>query len=151
MSGIVVAATGQPYNANIINSTLGSAVPGDGGMTGAEVSAFARATGGCISWQARNFYSLPNFTNVDFRMGRSFSFREKYRLNFVVDTFNLFNSTIVSGVHTSAFSYSGPGIGACTGHTVGCLVPSTSFGSRSTTSSALAGPRQLQFGARFNF
>jgi hypothetical protein len=151
MSGIVVAATGQPYNANIINSTLGSAVPGDGGMTGAEVSTFATATGGRVSWLARNSFNLPNFTNVDFRMGRSFSFREKYRLNFVVDAFNLFNSTILSGVNTSAYSYSGPGIGACAGHANGCLVPSASFGTRTTTSSALAGPRQLQFGARFNF
>lgn len=146
-STIVVAATGQPYNANIINSTLGSAVPGDGGMTGAEVSTFATATGGRASWLARNSFNLPNFTNVDFRLGRSFSFREKYRLNFVVDAFNLFNSTIVSAVNTSAFSYSG----ACAGHTNGCLVPSPSFGSRSTTSGTLYGPRQLQFGARFSF
>jgi len=150
-STIVVAATGQPYNANIINSTLGSAVPGDGGMTGAEVSTFASATGGRVSWLARNFFNLPNFTNVDFRLGRSFSFREKYRLNVVVDAFNLFNSTIVSAVNTSAFSYSGPGIGACAGHTNGCLVPSPSFGSLSTTSGTLYGPRQLQFGARFSF
>jgi hypothetical protein len=150
-STIVVAATGQPYNANIINSTLGSAVPGDGGMTGAEVSTFASATGGRVSWLARNFFNLPNFTNVDFRLGRSFSFREKYRLNFVVDAFNLFNSTIVSAVNTSAFSYFGPNIGACAGHTNGCLVPSPSFGSRSTTSGTLYGPRQLQFGARFSF
>jgi hypothetical protein len=150
-STIVVAATGQPYNANIINSTLGSAVPGDGGMTGAEVSTFASATGGRVSWLARNSFNLPNFTNVDFRLGRGFSFREKYRLNFVVDAFNLFNSTIVSAVNTSAFSYSGPGIGACAGHTNGCLVPSPSFGSLSTTSGTLYGPRQLQFGARFSF
>ena len=97
VSAIVVVATGQPYNANIINSTLGSAVPGDGGMTGAEVSTFASATGGRVSWLARNSFNLPNFTNVDFRMGRSLSFREKYRLNFVVDAFNLFNHTMVSG------------------------------------------------------
>jgi hypothetical protein len=88
---------------------------------------------------------------VDFRLGRSFWFREKYRLNFVVDAFNLFNSTIVSAVNTSAFSYSGPGIGACAGHTNGCLVPSPSFGSLSTTSGTLYGPRQMQFGARFSF
>jgi len=100
VSAIVVVATGQPYNANIINSTLGSAVPGDGGMTGAEVSTFASATGGRVSWLARNSFNLPNFTNVDFRMGRSLSFREKYRLNFVVDAFNLFNGTIVSAVNT---------------------------------------------------
>jgi len=151
LSTIVVAATGQPYNANIGTSILGSAIPGDGGMTGAEVSTFAGPTGGRASWLARNPYNLPNFTNVDFRMGRSFSFKEKYKLDFMVDAFNLFNSTIVSSVNTTAFTYSGPGVGACATHTSGCLVPSSSFGSRSTTSSAISGPRQLQLGARFTF
>jgi hypothetical protein len=151
LSGIVVSATGQPFGANIGTSILGTALAGDGGMTGAEVSTFAGPTGGRASWLARNPYNLPNFSNVDFRVSRSFSFKEKYRLNFLVDAFNLFNSTIVSSVNTSAFTYSGPGVGACTGHTNGCLVPSATFRSRSTTSGALYGPRQLQFGARFSF
>jgi carboxypeptidase family protein len=150
-SGIVTTATGQPYNANIGTSILGSALPGDGGMTGAEVSTFAGPTGGRVSWLPRNFYNLPNFTTVDLRLGRGFSFVEKYHLNFMVDAFNLFNSTIVSGVNTTAFTYSGPGSGACTGHTNGCLVPSSTFASRTTTSSLLYGARQLQFGARFEF
>jgi hypothetical protein len=147
----VVAATGQPYNANIGTSILGSAISGDGGMTGAEVSTFAGPTGGRVSWLARNAFNLPNFTNVDFRLGRGFYFHEKFRLNFVVDAFNLFNSTIVGSVNTTAYAYSGPGIGACAGHTNGCLLPSSSFRSRSTTSSLLYGARQLQFGARFSF
>jgi hypothetical protein len=106
VSSIVTAATGQPYNANIGTSILGSAIAGDGGMTGAEVSTFAGPTGGRVSWLARNAFNLPNFTDVDFRLGRAFSFREKYRLNFIVDAFNLFNSTIVSSVNTTAYTYS---------------------------------------------
>jgi hypothetical protein len=154
LSSIITAATGQPYNANIATFTPPSAVPGDGGMTGAEVSTFASATGGRVSWLARNSFNLPNLTNVDFRLGRGITFHEKYRLNFVVDAFNLFNHTIVSAVNTTAYTYSGPsttGTGPCLGHTNGCLVPSPSFGSRSTTSSLLYGARQMQFGARFNF
>src|SRR6202140_4337431 len=108
VSTIVVAATGQPYNANIGTSILGSAIAGDGGMTGAEVSTFAGPTGGRVSWLARNSFNLPNLKNVDFRLGRGFSFHEKYRLNFVVDAFNLFNPTIVSSINTTAYSYSGP-------------------------------------------
>jgi hypothetical protein len=100
---------------------------------------------------ARNAFTLPNITTMDFRLGRGISFREKYHLNFVVDAFNLLNRTIVSGVNTTAFGYSGPGVGACAGHTNPCLVPSTSFGTRTTTSGALYGARQMQFGARFNF
>ena len=56
VSGIVTAATGQPYNAYISNSTLYStAFTGvDGGMTGAEVSTFASPVGGRVSWLPRN-------------------------------------------------------------------------------------------------
>jgi len=148
-SAIVTSATGQPYAANIGTSRL---VPGvDGGMTGAEVSTFASPTGGRVSWLARNPYNLPNFTNVDFRVGRGFSLHERYRLNFMADAFNLFNSTIVSAVNTTAYTYSGPNMGLCTGHTDGCLVPASSFKSVTTTSGTLYGARQMQFGARFEF
>jgi hypothetical protein len=155
-STIITAATGQPYSANIGTSVLSqpgySPLPGDGGLTGAEVSTFAGPTGGRVSWQARNAYNLPNFTNVDLRVGRGFTFRERYKLNFVVDAFNAFNSTIISGVNTTAYGYAAPGsTGACSTHTNGCLIPSASFGSVSTTSGALYGARQLQFGARFEF
>jgi len=98
-----------------------------------------------------NPYTLPNYTNIDFRMGRSISFRERYRLNFTVDAFNLFNSTITSGVNTTAFAYFAPGVGNCLGHTNGCLVPSSTFGTTTTTSGSLYGARQMQFGARFEF
>ena len=120
-------------------------------MTGAEVSTFASATGGRVSWLARNPYNLPNFTNIDFRLGRGVTFRERYRLDFTADAFNLFNSTIVTAVNTTAYTYTGPGVGACAGHTNGCLLPSSTFGSRSTTSGALYGARQLQMGVRFEF
>ena len=120
-------------------------------MTGAEVSTFAGPTGGRASWLARNGYNLPKYYPVDFRLGRGISFAEKYRLNFMVDAFNLFNSTIVGGVNTTAFAYSGAGTGSCAGHTNACLLPSSSFGTRTATSSLLYGARQLQFGARFDF
>jgi hypothetical protein len=150
-SAIVTSATGQPYTAFIGTSILGTALPGDGGMTGAEVSTFAGPTGGRVSWLGRNSYTLPNYTTVDFRLGRGFSFMEKYRLNFMADAFNLFNSTIVGGVNTTAYTYSKPGSGVCAGHTNGCLVPSSSFGTRTSTSGSLYGARQLQVGARFDF
>ncbi len=166
-SAIITSATGQPYAANIGTSVITPPNPtpppatltqlsGDGGLTGAEVSTFASPTGGRASWLARNPYNLPNFTNIDFRMGRAISFRERYRLNFTVDAFNLFNSTIVTAVNTTAYTYLAPNATATSPcynvvHTHGCLVPSSTFGSRSTTSGALYGARQLQFGARFEF
>jgi len=150
LSTIVTAATGLPYNAMIGTTFL---YPGsvDGGMTGGVVSTFASATGGRAAWLRRNAFNLPDFTDVDFRIGRGFTFAEKYHLDFMADAFNLFNSTIVSAKNTTAYAYSGPGVGACAGHVNGCLVPSATFGSRSQTSSTLYLARQLQFGARFEF
>jgi len=152
-SGIVTSATGQPYAANIGTSSLAPGV--DGGMTGAEVSTFASATGGRVSWLSRNPFNLPNYTSVDFRLGRGFTFHEKFRLNFVVDAFNLFNSTIVSQANMTAYTYLSPGNltkpNVCTSHTNGCLLPSSSYGSATTTSGSLYGARQMQFGARFEF
>lgn len=157
-SGIVTSGTGQPYTAFISGSTLTplpatftGGLPVDGGMTGADVSTFASATNGRASWIPRNFYNLPNFTNIDFRLGREFNLKEKYRFSFSADAFNLFNSTIVTGVNTTAFTYSNAGSGACAGHVNGCLSPSASFQSVSTTSGNLYGARQLQINARFEF
>jgi hypothetical protein len=125
--------------------------PADGGLTGAEVSTFASPVGGRVSWLPRNPYNLPSLTDIDFRLGRGITFKEKYKFDFSVDAFNLFNSTLVTAVNTSAYSYSKPGSGACAGHTNGCLVPISSFGTDATTSSLLLGPRQLQINARFEF
>ena len=155
LSGTVTATNGTPFTGFVQSSSsqsLNGVTAPDGGMTGAEVSTFAGPTGGRASWLGRNSFNLPNYTDVDFRLGRGVSFRERYRLNFTVDAFNLFNSTIVNAVNTTAYTYSGPGTkGACSTHTNGCLLPSSSFGSISSTSSSLYGPRQLQVGARFDF
>ena len=161
-SAIITSATGQPYQANIGTSVITPAgispvtSPIDGGLTGGEVSTFAGPTGGRASWLPRNPYFLPSFTNVDFRLGRGITFHEKYNLLFSVDAFNLFNSTIVSQVNTTAYTYSAPSAAAgaacpSSAHTNGCLIPSSSFGSVTQTSGLLYGARQLQINAKFSF
>ena len=154
IAGIVTAATGQPFSSMIGTSFFNNGGI-DGGMTGAEVSTFASSAGGRVSWLARNSNNLPNFSNIDFRMGRSFTIHERYRLAFTADAFNLFNEVIVSGENTTAYTYAAPTTtvttSACYLHTNGCLVPSSSFRSRTTTSGALYGARQLQMGVRFEF
>jgi hypothetical protein len=157
VSGILTAASGQSYiepsspyaGVNISTFTPTGAV--DGGETGAVVSTFASASGGRASWIERNTPHMPNTTNIDFRLGRDFTFADKYRLQFAADAFNLFNSTLVTAVNTTAYTYAAPGSGACVGHTNGCILPSPTFGSRFTTSGSLYGPRQLQMDVRFEF
>lgn len=164
VSSIISASSGQPYpttSANISTSVITpsnlamGAGPVDGGLTGAEVSTFASPVGGRISWLPRNAYNLPSLTDIDFRFGRSITLKEKYKFDFSLDAFNLFNSTLVTSVNTSAYSYLRPDNtmkpNACTTHTNGCLVPISTFGTDATTSSVLLGPRQLQINARFEF
>jgi hypothetical protein len=120
------------------------------------VSTFAGPTGGRASWLGRNPYFMPRYTNVDLRLGRGFTIHERYNFLFSVDAFNLFNSTIVAAVNTTAFSYAAPSGAAgascpSTAHTNGCLIPSSTFGAITTTSGSLYGARQLQINAKFNF
>jgi hypothetical protein len=160
-SGILTRATGQPFTAMITGSTIapvtgsGLVTSPDGGLDGAVVSTFASAANGRASWIPRNFYNLPSFTYIDFRMGRSFAIKEKYNLTVSADAFNLFNSTIVTAENTTAFAYAAPSATSATcpssTHTNGCLVPSSSFKSRTTTTGLLYGARQLQINARFEF
>jgi hypothetical protein len=156
-SGIISTSTGQPYAAYVSTSNIlpPGLVPVDGGLTGGEVSTFASPVGGRVSWLPRNPYNLPNLTDIDFRLGRTITLKERYKFDFSVDAFNLFNSTLVTSVNTSAYSYLTPDNtlkpNTCTTHTNGCLVPISSFGTDATTSSLLLGPRQLQINARFEF
>ncbi len=158
VSAIVTAASGQPYSALITNS---SPVTGgvDGGETGGAVGTGGTPVGSRVSWMPRNSYNLPAWTNTDFRLSRSFSYRERYHLEVHADTFNLFNSTIIQAVNTSAYSITSTPSGAtgscpATGaaaHTNACIVPAAGFRTPTTTSGSLYGARQLQIGARFEF
>src|SRR4029077_20520935 len=142
LSTIVTVGSGQPYTATIGTFTPPGAV--NGGMTGAVVGTFASSTGGRAAWLPRNSFNLPNWTNVDFRITRGFTMHERYRLDIVADAFNLLNNTIVSAVNTQGFTESNPGSGVCAGHVNACIVPFSSFQSRTTTSSVVFGARQLQ-------
>jgi len=149
VSGILTAASGQPYTATIGTFTAAGAVAG--GMTGAVIGTSASASGGRVSWLPRNSYNLPNFTNIDFRVARAFSIHERYQFEFRIDAFNLFNSLIVGQVNPEAYTESAPGGTGCAGHTNACLIPFSAFQAHTLTSSPLYGARQLQIGGRFSF
>jgi hypothetical protein len=151
LASIVTSGTGQPYSAYISTS---APQPGgiNGGETGAVIGTNASAIGGRVSFLPRNSFNLPGFTNIDFRISRSFTFHERYSFEIRGEAFNLFNSTIVSQVNANAYSFVNAGTGVCVGgHTNTCIVPLSTFQTPITTSSTLYGPRQLQIGARFSF
>ena len=59
------------------------------------------------------------------------------------EAFNVFNFSNVYTVSTQQYTYTGPGTGACGGHTNGCLVPTPSFLAPTATNNNLVGARQL--------
>ena len=92
--------------------------------------------------------------DVDFRIGRSFTFAERYKFSILGEAFNLFNFTNIYSVHNTEYNYAAAGSGACGGHTNNCVVQNTSptgFGAPTATNTNLTGARQLQIAARFTF
>jgi hypothetical protein len=144
-SSIVTMATGQPVTPYL----TGTPSPLDGGVTGGV--SYAGATAGRAGWLPRNAFTAPGFHNVDFRIGRQFAFTERLKLALIGEAFNLFNHTNVSGVNTTAFSYTAAGSGICAGHANACFSPNSTFLAPTSTSNLIWGPRQLQVSARLTF
>jgi hypothetical protein len=164
----VTATNGQPYSGQITTTTAQCLTKGqvggtgasacvgtpglDGGMTAATLSSSANLAGGRIAWMPRNSFRLPGYSNVDLRLAKQFTLRDRYNFEFRAEAFNLFNSTILQAVNTGAYAFVAPGAAGCPAtHTNTCVVPQSTFQQSATTSSFLLGARQMQFGFRFGF
>jgi hypothetical protein len=145
-STILTLNTGFPITP--YTSSYASGAP-DGGVTGGV--SYAGSTSGRAGWLPRNGIEGPGRKNIDFRIGRQFAFGERVKLSLLGEAFNLFNTTNISSVNTTAFTYSAAGSGACGGHTNACYVPSPTFQATTATSNLLWGPRQLQISGRLTF
>jgi len=147
-SSITAIATGQPVTAGINGFPSGAP---DGGVTGGLVNNSGTGTGGRAPNIVRNAYTGPGYSNVDFRIARQFAIRERLKLALIGEAFNVFNFTNFYTVNTTAYNYSGPGSGACAGHTNGCLVANPAFMAPLTSNNNLYGARQLQISGRITF
>jgi Carboxypeptidase regulatory-like domain/TonB dependent receptor len=146
-STIVVAGTGQPITGGISGFPSGGP---DGGLTGGLVNNSGTGTGGRVPG-IRNAFTGPGYKNVDFRIGRTFSFAERVKFSIVGEAFNIFNFTNIYSVNSTEYNYSAAGSGVCAGHSNGCLVPNAVFFAPTATNNNLSGARQLQISARFVF
>lgn len=88
----------------------------------------------------RNSRRQPAIQDVDLRISRSFVFRDKYRLEALVESFNLFNRLNVTGVNTTAYTASGT-----------TLTYQSTFGATTAAGNTIYRERQVQFSARFRF
>jgi hypothetical protein len=130
----------------------------DGGMAGTDITGIGNLSGGRISWMPRNSFAFPTYADVDMRLTKEFTLKERYNFEFRAEAFNLFNSTIIQAVNQNAYTIASPTgpAGTCpasgaNAHTNNCMVPVSTFGSATTTTGILLGARQMQFGFRFNF
>lgn len=117
----------------------------DGGMSGADIQTTSQNFGGKAANFGRNSLVLPNLYNVDLRVTKETTFKERYSIEFRAEAFNLFNSTLVQAVNATAYSLGGSGTAT------GTMTLSNSFQTNMTTSGLLLAPRQLQAGLRFEF
>jgi len=82
------------------------------------------------------------FSSLDLRLSKVFTFKERFRLEPIVEVFNVFNTTNILGVSNT--NYSG----------FGNVLGTPNFGQPVTTAGGVfgsGGPRAFQFAARFSF
>jgi hypothetical protein len=154
LSTITTAATGQPVFATISGFPSGGV---DYGVTGGEVTNTGGSTGGRPPQFGRNVFIGPGVVNVDLRIMRQFTMRERFHLQLIGEAFNIFNHTNISSVNGTAFNFSAVGSGACTASlaagTSGCIIPNAAFlaPTGSTSTNGLVAARQLQMSLKLTF
>ena len=83
-----------------------------------------------------------SFSSLDIRFSKTFTFKERFRLEPIVEVFNVFNTTNILGVSNTNFSGYGNVLGTA------------NFGKPVTTAGGVfgsGGPRAFQFAGRFTF
>jgi hypothetical protein len=107
-------------------------------------AAFTLPAPGTFGNLRRGFVRQPSLTNVDFSVAKNWKVRERYGLQFRAEMFNLFNHTNFNGFD--------PGLGLTLNRTAGVFNgtftrTNGNFGRLNTD----RGPRNIQFGLKFNF
>jgi hypothetical protein len=152
LSGTYTAGTGFPVT-GFVNGTITSAINGDGGPTGAMVTS---GTGYRVpdAIARRNSFPGPGIHNLDSRISRSFPLpHEGMAIEISAEAFNLVNHRNILAVNNSLDNYTAAGTGSCAAFagSSGCFSPNAAFGTATSTSNILYGPRQLQLLGKFVF
>ncbi len=149
-SSIITVSSAFPVNA-LMSSTFTPPGGIDGGATGGVEQNASNAAGRIPNFPKNYFRGPTQLRDVDFRIGRDVAlFGERYKLQFFIEAFNLFNHPTITSVNTSAYAYIAPGAAGCAS-TNPCLNPQSSFLTTTATSNSLLGARQLQISGKFFF
>jgi hypothetical protein len=141
ISGTATEQTGLPLTPNMTGNVTGGT---DGGVTGAEVSLFASNSSGRAPQLRRNAIPGPGIRNVDARISRAFTVREGIKMQLFMEAFNIANRRHIIQQNLTAYQFN-------SATTIGVASQPTPFGTPTSTSSVLFGPRQLQFTAKLFF
>jgi carboxypeptidase family protein/TonB-dependent receptor-like protein len=101
----------------------------------------------------KNSYRLPSIWNVDMRVSRRIRFDESRALEFLLEGFNLFNRTQVTGANAGIYTSTGGTTTAGTSTVAGSstLVFNSSFQGVTAAGGTLFRERQVQWAVRFQF
>jgi Carboxypeptidase regulatory-like domain len=154
LSGSFSAGTGFLCT-GFVNGTIVSALnDGDGGVTGAVATS---GTGTRVPDQIarRSTFVGPGVHNLDSRVSRQFPLpHEGMSFEIAAEAFNVVNHRNILSVNNSLVNYTAAGsaTSSCpfTGSS-GCFTPNAAFGTPTSTSNILYGPRQIQLLGRFIF
>jgi hypothetical protein len=135
----ILSSSGGPLSL----SGVGSSINGSGGANRID------ATG-------RDTFRMPGTWTTDLRLAKRFKFQERYDLELSGDFFNIANKQNITGVNTTGYIISNPGVGrpcaAGVPTSESCLTFNPTFGSFTNSNSNIAyTPRQIQLGVRVKF
>jgi hypothetical protein len=101
----------------------------------------------------KNSFRLPSIWNVDMRISRRIRFDESKALEFLIEGFNVFNRTQVTGANSGIYTSTGGTTVAGTSTTAASstLVFNSTFRTTNAAGGTLFRERQVQWAVRFQF
>jgi hypothetical protein len=142
-SGTATLQTGTPLTATMSSNASGGF---QGGATGGAVGNSPSPSPGRAPQFRRNAFPSNGVRNIDARLSRDIPLHENIKMQVFVEAFNIVNRKQILAYNTTAFQYSNT-----TDIIPFVTNPASAFGSPSSTSSTLYGPRQMQFTAKLFF
>jgi len=113
-----------------------------------------------VPFEPRNAFQLPALENIDLRLAKEIRFKERYKVDFIAEAFNLFNHTLVFGASSGQFNLGktvasaaqcNSGVTGTCSQLIFTPVTAGSFLAPSADQSTLFRERQLQLAVRFSF
>lgn len=136
---LAIAQSGLPFTPTVTGNPPSGLGNAGSGVIGSQPSTSR------VPFEERNSFRLPATANVDLRVARSFTIREKMHLELTGDAFNLFNHVNYTGVITEQYTVGGTAAAPALNYF-------PSFGTlNAANNNTVLVPRQIQIGARFTF